>query len=83
MEEYIRAHIRLTTSKEASEFVAEINSDGTADHYSIEDFSGTNRISARSLLGVIYALTEFNDEMYFVNDTVNGKFPSSIDKYRV
>lgn len=83
MEEYIRAHIRLNTPREADTFVAEINRDGTSDHYSIEDFSGVNRINARSLLGVIYALTEFNDEMYFVNDTVNGKFPSSIDKYRV
>lgn len=83
MEEYIRAHIRLNTPREADTFVAEINCDGTSDHYAIEDFSGTNRINARSLLGVIYALTEFNDEMFLVNDTNNGKFPSSIDKYRV
>lgn len=83
MEEYIRAHIRLNTPREADTFVAALNGDGTSDHYTIEDFSGTNRINARSLLGVIYALTEFNDEMFLVNDTVNGKFPSSIDKYRV
>ena len=77
-----RAHIRLSTTAEASAFVAQMNTDGTADKYIIEDFNGTQRANARSLLGVIYALSDFNDEMYLVNTTQDGVFPHFIDAYR-
>lgn len=78
-----RAHIRLNTTKEASEFVRILNSDGTTNKYIIEDFNGTHRADARSLLGVMYAMTDYNDEMYFVNETDDGVFPSCINSYRV
>ena len=80
---YNRAHIRLNTTREANDFVKAINSDGTVNRYTIEDFDCVQRVNARSLLGVIYALTEFNDDMYFVNETDNGAIPSCIDIYRV
>lgn len=79
----IRAHIRLNTPQEASEFVQLINSDGTATKYTITDASGKYRVSARSLIGVIYAMTDFNDEMYLVNETDDGVFPYVIDQYRM
>ena len=79
----IRAHIRLNTSQEASEFVQLMNSDGTTTKYTITDASGKYRVSARSLIGVIYAMTDFNDEMYLVNETEDGVFSHKIDKYRV
>ena len=79
----IRAHIRLNTPKEAAEFVQFINSDGTVTKYTIMDASGKYRVSARSLIGVIYAMTDFNDEMYLVNETDDGVFPHAIDQYRV
>lgn len=79
----IRAHIRLNTPQEASEFVQMINSDGSVTKYTITDASGKYRVSARSLIGVIYALTDFNDEMYLINETEDGVFPHTIDKYRV
>lgn len=78
-----RAHIRLNTTSEASEFVKLLNSDGTANKYVIEDFNSVHRVDARSLLGVIYAMTDYNDEMYFVNETDDGVFPSCIDNYRI
>ena len=78
-----RAHIRVITTAEATQFVSDLNSDGTANKYIIEDFDCESRINARSLLGVIYAMTEHQDEMFLVNLTEDGKFPSSIDKYRV
>jgi hypothetical protein len=78
-----RAHIRLSTTAEASAFVGQMNTDGTADKYIIEDFNGIQRANARSLLGVIYALSDFNDDMYLVNTTRDGVFPSFIDAYRV
>lgn len=77
-----RAHIRLNTTAEAGAFVTQINTDGTTDKYIIEDFNGTQRANARSLLGVIYALSDFNDEMYLVNMTRDGVYPFFVDAYR-
>lgn len=79
----IRAHIRLNTSQEATEFVQHINSDGTATKYTITDATGEYRANARSLIGVIYAMTDFNDSMYLINETNDGVFPHVIDQYRV
>ena len=80
---YNRTHIRINTTAEATSFVSQLNADGTADKYIIEDFSGVQRANARSLLGVIYAMSDFNDEMYLVNVTNNGVYPSFIDTLRV
>lgn len=78
----VRAHIRINTTQEATEFVRQINSDGSINKYIITDNAGTYRANARSMLGVIYAMTDFADEMYLVNETEDGMFPSTIDKYR-
>ena len=80
---YIRAHIRVNNPTEAAEFVSKINSDGSTNSYAIENESGKARVNARSLLGVIYACTDYADHMYLVNDTDDGNFPSFIDSYRV
>jgi hypothetical protein len=79
----IRAHIRLNTPQEASEFVQMINSDGTTIKYTITDDTGKYRANARSLIGVFYMMTDFNDNMYLINETEAGIFPHTIDKYRV
>lgn len=80
---YSRTHIRINGTVEATNFVSMLNADGTADKYIIEDFKGVQRANARSLLGVIYAMSDFNDEMYLVNLTNNGVYPSFIDNLRV
>lgn len=80
---YNRTHIRINGTVEATNFVSQLNADGTADKYIIEDFKGVQRANARSLLGVIYAMSDFNDEMYLVNLTNNGVYPSFIDNLRV
>ena len=80
---YSRARIRLNGTKDANEFVKTLNSDGTTDKYTIEDFEGKQRVNARSIIGVIYALTEFNDEMYLLNESSDKELPYFIDKYRV
>lgn len=79
----IRAHIRLNTPQEATEFVRLINSDGTTTKYTITDASGKYRANARSLIGVFYMMTDFNDEMYLINETEDGVFPHMFDNYRV
>ena len=78
----IRAHIRINTTQEAAEFVQKLNSDGSVNKYSIVDNTGFYRANARSLVGVIYAMTDFHDNMYFINETEDGVFPSTIDMYR-
>ena len=80
---YSRARIRLNGTKDANEFVKTLNSDGTTEKYTIEDFEGKQRVNARSIIGVIYALTEFNDEMYILNESSGKELPYFIDKYRV
>ena len=79
---HTRTHIRLNTTEDASHFVAQLNTDGTVDKYFIEDFNGVHRANARSLLGVIYAMSDYHDEMYLVNETQNGVYPSFVDSFR-
>ena len=81
MEPYTRAKIHFANTKEITEFVCELNSDGTADKYVIENTESSHRVNARSLLGVIYMTTEYDDEMYLVN-TTRGHIPAFVDKYR-
>lgn len=80
---YIRAHIRVNNPTEAAEFVSKLNSDGSTNSYVIENKDGKHRVNARSLLGVIYACTDYSDAMYLVNDSDDGNFPSFINDYRV
>lgn len=77
---HVRAHIRLNTATEASKFVSTLNE----DHYVLENFDGSVRVNAHSFLGVLYIMTEHADEMFVVNTTNDGIFPSVIfDKYRI
>ena len=39
-------------------------------------------VNARSFLGVLYMSAEYNDNLFLVNDTEDGKFPFFVDKYR-
>ena len=83
MTEYTRAHIRLMTTKEADEFVRLLNSDATIDKYVLETGDANYRVSARSYLGVIYFVTEHNDETYLVNMTNDGVYLPEINKFRI
>lgn len=78
---YSRAHIRLQTQDELMNLIKDLKSND--DNYLVEDFGGIQRVSARSVIGMLYAMTDFNDDMYLVNLTSDGNFPSFVDKYRV
>lgn len=80
---HARTHIRLMTMKDIKNFVELLNTDGTADRYTIENASGSLRINARSLEGVIYAAIDYNDETYLVNETNDGVYPHGIDEFRI
>ena len=75
-----RAHIQLSGQKEAMQFVQDMEF-CPGNHY-IENFNGTLRVNAKSIMGVMYAMAEFNDELYLVNDSEDGKFSSLVDAYR-
>ena len=78
---HVRAHIRLTTQGEVMDLIHDLRE--FSDHeFSIENFSGTQRANAKSLLGVLYASGDYGDEMYLINDTVDGEFPVAIDRFR-
>ena len=83
MNPHVRAHIQFRSNEEAAKFVMEVNSDGTVNRYTLENFEVTSRVNARSLMGVLYAMIEYGEDIYLVNDTLDGHFPSFIDKYRV
>lgn len=80
---HTRAHIQFNTATEVQEFVSTLNSDGTAIKYVIENEDTTIRINARSMLGVLYMMTEHNADMYFTVDDSETPLPNFIDKYRV
>ena len=80
---HTRAHIRFNTTQEATQFVSELNKDGTVNKYVLENFNCESRVNARSLLGVIYMMTDYRDETFLVNETIDGHFPFFVDKYRI
>lgn len=79
---HVRTQIRVNNNEEAVKLVSLLNADGTADKYIIEDDSGEIRVNARSLLGVIYMSTEYNEHMYLVNCHHDGQYPVGIDQFR-
>ena len=77
---HVRAKIELSSRENIIDFIYAL-CDGSTDFFSIENFNGTMKVNARSILGMIYAVTEF-DALFLINDTTDGRFPASIDKFR-
>lgn len=78
---YSRARIRIETHDDLMSIINDARTSN--DSYIVEDFSGTQRVCAKSVMGMLYAMSDFNNDMYLVNLTNDGKFPSFVDKYRV
>ena len=78
---HIRAHIRLNNQMEAMDLVQKLSK--MDDSYVIENKNGTHRINAKSVIGVIYTMFDFPEEMYLVNETRDGEIPLVADLYRV
>ncbi len=80
---HIRAKLNLDTATDANEFVIKVNSDGSTDKWMLENRERTSRVSARSILGVLYAVYEWGGEIYLVNDSQEETpFPSFVDHFR-
>lgn len=78
---HVRAHIRLTSQAEVMEFIQGLSR--FEDAFSIESRSGMHRVNAKSVIGVMYTMFDFPDEMYLVNDTHDGVIPAFVDQFRM
>lgn len=80
MNNYIRAKFNLNTQADAIKFVQMMCK---AEHrFLIEDRNAEQRVDAKSMLGVIYAMSCFGGELYLVNETKSGAFPAGINDFR-
>lgn len=77
---HARAHIRLSTQSEVMAFVMALTK--FEDHFSIENKNGNHRVNAKSVIGVMYTMMDFPEELFLVNDTNDGVFPGFVDGYR-
>ena len=78
---FIRAHIRLNNQADVLKLVQELSK--LEDDFVIENQKGTHRINAKSVIGVMYTMLDFPDEMYLVNETDDINIPACVDAYRV
>ena len=78
----VRAKISLDTTKSVLDFVQLMTKEDSNDRLMLENFNGTHRVSAKSFLGAMYASTEWGGEIYLINETNDGEFPSFINDFR-
>ena len=78
-----RAKVCLDRPEDSEKFVKLLNSDGTTDKYILENFDGTLKVDARSMLGVIYASVEWAGETFLVNVSRDGVYPSGLTEFYI
>ena len=81
MKPYIRAHIALETQPAILDFLKMMS--GESDNYVIENKDGDIRVSARSMLGLLYMASEHPTELFVLNTSNDGEFPPELDNYRI
>lgn len=79
---YTRAQLLLKGESDVTDFVSLINRECPVDKLILENKDGSLRINPRSVLGVLYALGDFRDEMFLVNASNDGIYPAGISKFR-
>ncbi|MBO7401509.1 MAG: hypothetical protein J6U10_00805 [Lachnospiraceae bacterium] len=80
---HTRTKVRLDRPEDAEKFVKLLNSDGSTDKFILENFDGSFKVDARSVLGVIYASVEWAGETYLVNTSRDGVYPSGIREFYI
>lgn len=75
-----RAHIRLENQTDVLNFISTLSK--FEDSFSIENANGSHRVNAKSVIGVMYTVIDFPEELYLVNETNNGFIPAFVDSYR-
>ena len=78
---HTRAKIRLNNQTDVINFIQELTK--FEDRFAIENMTGEHRVNAKSVIGVMYTMFDFPEDMFLVNDTNDGFIPAVVDKYRV
>lgn len=81
MSHRIRAHIRLTNQAEVINFIQSLSKFN--DNFTIENRDGVHRVNAKSVIGVMYTMYDFPEDMFLINETHDGLIPSFVDSYRM
>lgn len=50
--------------------------------FRVETGDGSRAVNAKSYVGMIYMSAEHSNDMYLVNETENGVFPTELDQFR-
>ena len=77
----VRAHINVTTQTEILKLISNLST--LDDTFTVENFNGSIRVNARSIMGMLYITAECGDQLYLVNNTHDGVFPALLDELRV
>lgn len=78
---HTRTHIRLSSQAEVLDFIQGLCR--FDDSFSIESRSGAHRVNAKSVIGVMYTMFDFPDEMYLINESHDGQIPAFVDQFRM
>ena len=76
-----KTQINLNSSQDIINFIHIMNKEENPGKYSIEDNTGTHRVSAASPLSVVYACMEFNKPIFLVNE-IDNVYPNGIDQFK-
>ena len=78
---HVRAQINVATQTEILKLISNLSN--LDDTFTVENFNGSIRVNARSIMGMLYITAECGDQLYLVNNTRDGVFPSHLDELRV
>lgn len=78
---HVRAQINVTTQTEILKLISNLSN--LDDTFTVENFNGSIRVNARSIMGMLYITAECGDQLYLVNTTHDGVFPALLDELRV
>ena len=78
---HVRAQINVTTQTEILKLLSTLS--GMDDTFTVENFNGSIRVNARSIMGMLYITAECGDQLYLVNNTRDGVFPTFLNEMRV
>ena len=78
---HLRAQINVTTQTEILKLISNLSN--LDDTFTVENFNGSIRVNARSIMGMLYITAECGDQLYLVNNTHDGVFPALLDELRV
>ena len=78
---HVRAQINVTTQTEILKLISNLSN--LDDTFTVENFNGSIRVNARSIMGMLYITAECGYQLYLVNNTHDGVFPALLDELRV